>query len=654
MREFLTKNKKVFSNLLLILIVSFLGVFVFKVHSARAQGGILIDWAFEGLCWAFARIGAILQSIFSILFWLASMLFEIAFRLSGFTTAGVVQVGWRLTRDLVNMFFVLALLFIAFAMILHQEQFGAKKMLPRLIIVALLINFSLPLCGVVIDASQVITDFFVNETLGGGTISEQLAGILHVQQISELNPEANIPEKLATGTGGLIMVIFSIFLGILLLLAATVAIGLGAFFLISRLIAIWILLILAPLAWFAWIFPGKLGGYAKEWWEEFLKWVFFAPIYTFFIWLAIKAGQAGAFSGIINQEIQNIVAAKGFTSTVGVMLVSSPVLFLQFILIIGILFYGLKTALKTGAAGAKTVMDWRNAAVGGISGWAGAKAIGAAARPFGAATGAAANILGKVPGFRRIAAEPLRTASEASRAKSNTIIDNYKKKYANWTENNLKSRFRVADPREKVAIAQILASRGNLNPTETLGFTERSISDSLQIAERYERHSDILKTRPDLVRFISEGERIDEDTRRLVAGLAPKDMENLQSISLGSYSEAGEFQSNPDQARVLETVRQQLTARDGRWGVNHLTNLYRNNPNTLEIVQREVIEGVNLEDLRANRPEIARYLESAPGRAIFGERAGAIAEARRAEAVIANPPTQAEFQQARREGYRGR
>lgn len=610
---------------MLILAVSFLGVFVFRVHSAHAWS--LIDFAFDKMAWIFAYIGAIIHAIVSIFFWMASMLFEIAFRLSGFTTAGIVQVGWHLTRDLVNMFFVLVLLFIAFLTILHREEFGYKKMLPRLIIVALLINFSLPICGVIIDSSQVVTDFFMSDMRGGDTISEQLASILNVQKISELNPEASIPEKLAGGMAGLIMVIFSIFLGILLLLAATIAIGLGAFFLISRLIAIWILLILAPLAWFAWVLPGGGAGLAKKWWDSFLKWVFFAPIYTFFIWLAIKAGQAGAFTGIISQEVQNVVNANGFTATIGVALASSPVLFLQFILIIGILFAGLKTALPASALGAATVKKLYADAGTGISNWAGAKVKGAGARPLGAATGAAANFLGKVPGLRRIAAEPLRTVSEKSRAESNSIIDNYKKKYANWTEGNLKARFKTADPREKTAITQILASKGKLSPTGT-GFTQKDIDDSLQIAKRYEQHKDILKTRPDLAKFIGE------DPVKIIENLKSKDMENLQSISLGSYNENGKFQQTQEgQREALEAVKQQFTGKGGKLGSNHLSELEKNNPNTFEIIKREVIEGADWDKLKENRPDIVRYLNSEPGKAIFEERAEAKAkrEQRKAE-----------------------
>jgi hypothetical protein len=49
--------------------------------------------------------------------------------------------GWVITRDIANMFFIVILLVIAFATILQIEQYNYKKWLPKLILMAILINF---------------------------------------------------------------------------------------------------------------------------------------------------------------------------------------------------------------------------------------------------------------------------------------------------------------------------------------------------------------------------------------------------------------------------------------------------------------------------------------------------------------------------------
>ena len=59
------------------------------------------------------------------------------------------------TRDLANMFFIFILLYIAIATILEIAAYNAKALLARLIIVALLLNFSLFFTRVIIDASNI-------------------------------------------------------------------------------------------------------------------------------------------------------------------------------------------------------------------------------------------------------------------------------------------------------------------------------------------------------------------------------------------------------------------------------------------------------------------------------------------------------------------
>ncbi|GAG19127.1 unnamed protein product, partial [marine sediment metagenome] len=68
----------------------------------------------------------------------------------------IVQVGWTLTRDLINMFFVIVLAFIGLATALRIEQYKYEKLLPIFIGIALIINFSPVICGLFIDASNII------------------------------------------------------------------------------------------------------------------------------------------------------------------------------------------------------------------------------------------------------------------------------------------------------------------------------------------------------------------------------------------------------------------------------------------------------------------------------------------------------------------
>lgn len=82
-----------------------------------------------------------------------------------------VQAGWTVVRDFANLFFILIVVAIGIATALRVKQYEVRKTLPRLIIVAILINFSPVICGAVIDAANIITNFFFTAGAGDSTTS---------------------------------------------------------------------------------------------------------------------------------------------------------------------------------------------------------------------------------------------------------------------------------------------------------------------------------------------------------------------------------------------------------------------------------------------------------------------------------------------------
>ncbi|MHA1221107.1 MAG: hypothetical protein ACTSQB_05185, partial [Candidatus Heimdallarchaeota archaeon] len=81
----------------------------------------------------------------------------------GFRSMSAIELGWEISRDIVNGFFILGLVVIAFATILRIERYGIKQLLPKFIIVALLINFSFVICGVIIDMTQIVSNYFMDQ-----------------------------------------------------------------------------------------------------------------------------------------------------------------------------------------------------------------------------------------------------------------------------------------------------------------------------------------------------------------------------------------------------------------------------------------------------------------------------------------------------------
>lgn len=132
-----------------VFIFAFVLLFLY-VHPVHAQWYNPLSW-FGDVATAAAEaiayvVGWTLKWLLTFIFGLMAYLLEKALR---FTVSVVpsqitaVQLGWAALRDFANAFFILILLWIAFTIIFNIEHLGGKKLLFRVIGVALLVNFSL-------------------------------------------------------------------------------------------------------------------------------------------------------------------------------------------------------------------------------------------------------------------------------------------------------------------------------------------------------------------------------------------------------------------------------------------------------------------------------------------------------------------------------
>ncbi len=188
-----------------------------------------------------------------------------------------IQTGWKMMRDLCNLFFLLALLFIAFCTILQIEKYNAKKNLLTLIIFALLINFSKPIAVFIFDGSQLLMQWFIQGTGDRGNITNTLGGYAGVSQaIKSAVQQSNI---LSGATDLLFSIIFVFIFDVIL-----ICFGL---FLLIRIVVIWLLVIVSPFAFFAMILP-DFRKLSNQWWDALFRYSYVGPAIAFFLWLATK------------------------------------------------------------------------------------------------------------------------------------------------------------------------------------------------------------------------------------------------------------------------------------------------------------------------------------------------------------------------------
>ena len=327
-------NKKNLSVILPLIVV--IGVFVFG-HPARADWAISI---FSGILGVFIwALGVILSLVIHGLIIIASY--------QDFIGSNAVELGWVLVRDVCNMFFVVILLIIAFGTILHLENYNYKKWLPKLILMAVLINFSKTICGLMIDAAQIIMLTFVNafKDVGGPNLTD----ILGLSQIVTLAKEDSSGVTLWTVVGAYV-------LGIIYLMIAIVVIVTMMMMLVMRLVMIWIYVVLSPFAYLLSAFPGG-QKYASQWWSEFTKNLIVGPVLAFFIWLSFASLQTFTTDTTADEDAAAEIAQTGTvetgantTAALSATNASKPSYLIQFVIAIGMLMGGLKIAQEIGGA----------------------------------------------------------------------------------------------------------------------------------------------------------------------------------------------------------------------------------------------------------------------------------------------------------------
>ena len=264
----------------LILFVLILGLLI--PHSALAfvdaLGRIISNFLFANIIrLVLAVSGWVLNIASVILNWVLSEDF-IQYSYTDPTRNPIIDIGWTLMKDLVNMFFVIGLSFIGLATALKLKEYNVQKALPRLIIIAFLVNFTPVICGLIVDASNIITYFFIEQSAGLDLLRTQYAS------------QTAVIRSLVKGWFDWEAVISSVLQGFIMaganIVSAMILLVFALLF-AARYIAIWIAVILSPLAFFSYIFPTLpiIGGFWKKWWELFLQWCFIGVMAAFFLYL---------------------------------------------------------------------------------------------------------------------------------------------------------------------------------------------------------------------------------------------------------------------------------------------------------------------------------------------------------------------------------
>ncbi|MFA9262215.1 MAG: hypothetical protein ACEQSB_02560 [Undibacterium sp.] len=208
---------------------------------------------------------------------------------SGTLNLPAVYALWQFIRDFFNLFFILILLFSAFATIFQVDSFNIRNIFKNILLVALFINFSFPITRLLIDAANVPMYYFINDVLGNGTTSGGMFAM------SEMLAYSGTGAAVFTNVDGKDLA--PVIMGIIFVFLFSISLFVLGLMMIVRLIALTMLLIFSPIGFAAALIPGfeKAG---REWWENFWKYALFGPSAALMLMVSIKFMAAVAGSGV--------------------------------------------------------------------------------------------------------------------------------------------------------------------------------------------------------------------------------------------------------------------------------------------------------------------------------------------------------------------
>lgn len=254
--------------------------------------------------------------------------------------SAVILTVWVFVRNVVNILFILALIALGLATLLRvdNDHLNYKHLIPNLVMMAILVNFSLVIAQLILGVADTVQAQFLPNN---ADVINNLARELLLQPVIN-----NFSGVLSPGTW---TEIISSIIYMLFGMGAFIAFGLIAAFLVLRIVGLWLLLMLSPVAYAANVLPWT-HDIAHEWWHRFLAYSFFTPILAFFLHAcAVLVVAQSSFIGSVTQSAVSVSSAQNHAQFIYNILSGTLVLIC--------LYAGLMVSQKFHVAGAHWVVE---------------------------------------------------------------------------------------------------------------------------------------------------------------------------------------------------------------------------------------------------------------------------------------------------------
>ena len=251
--------------------------------------------ALTGIGWIVCPVITFLANGMDTIYGIISQFFEVR-TITTDTNSSLYQM-WSLMRDIANVCFVIAFVLIVISQIttVGFSNYNIKRMLPRLIIAAVLVNTSYYISAIAVDISNILGISI--HTLFNGIMERFNTGAAYANtggpNVSGIPEWAAVTGGILAGTTvlGLAVHTGAIFMLVPLLVGAILAALVALIILAARQALIVIMVIISPLAFVAYLLPNT-EKYFDKWRSAFLTLLFLFPIFSVLFSGAQVAGLA--------------------------------------------------------------------------------------------------------------------------------------------------------------------------------------------------------------------------------------------------------------------------------------------------------------------------------------------------------------------------
>ena len=481
-----------------------------------------------------------------------------------------VNVSWVLFRDITNIVLIGMFVYLAFNVMLNTTSISVEKLVVRVLVMAVLINFSLFATKVIIDISNITAIKFYEQMKtdkGLAVFIIEKAGITPGFNTDDLlSGFSAFGDAVSTGydNGTVSVIVYSLILSSLL--AGLIGIFIyGSILLMSRVLSLIFLMVTSPLAFAAWMIPG-LEHHWRNWWSILLKNAFFAPFLMLFLWASTKIieGVNADSSSVIKllsdpNALSSDLAIKGLFYTV---------------IVLGLFYASIKLANSFSVMGTSLAESLGMRAFGATMKWSGAGVLGQMGAGAGSAVlragvghGASAlqkanRRLARVPGIGNLASARLDQALEKVRKSGMRLGDSEKaREFASKAGISLAPTLK---PKHRAKFEQtVIEEKREAQAKKEEREAEETLKQPDRNEEAFEKHKKMQQEHLQMYANVAEKEIGKASKKMAEAGRAIQALDKSieQANASGDYERAAKLQQEKrQQEQIINQATEKISS----------------------------------------------------------------------------------------------